>query len=206
MPSAAFEKFRESMHVTYEQWHDGLGYDLSALANLSSDERRQAEDLVTSRSRLDWRDIEALDSLGSQTALACMHRALESMDLTTRAEAIERLTARGAIDSEHAATVILDALDRMTLTNGMTRLLALARRFDSPVIREKLLSVALNGPRDVRAHAAATAHHLYGGTKESFDWNFRSLYLQFSARWRPTRKRALRQLCELIGIDPRRFY
>jgi hypothetical protein len=38
MASNAFEKFRRSMSIGYMEWHEGIGYDLVALAALPPEE------------------------------------------------------------------------------------------------------------------------------------------------------------------------
>jgi len=84
----------------------------------------------------------------------------------------------------------------------MTRVLALAKRHPSSAVRKKVLSKALTGNDDIRVHAAALAHHLYGGTDHPFDWNHRPLYLRFNSRRKKERERAFNDLCALIDVDP----
>jgi hypothetical protein len=197
-----FDKFMASMQIGYEQWHDGIGYDLEALAQVTGDERRQVEALLISRTDPDWRDIEALDQLGTPEALAYIERALQAKEITTRIEAAERLSARRILDDERMDRLILHWLDETTLSDGMTRVLSIATRHPSDAIRKKLLSLAVFGNEDVRIHAAALAHHLYGGTTETFDWNHRPLYLRFSSSSESERESALADLCSLIGVRP----
>lgn len=75
------------MIIGYAEWHDGIGYDLAALAALSPEERRAAEDLVVARHAVDWRDIEALDQIGSDRALRELARAVRAKSLDIRIEA-----------------------------------------------------------------------------------------------------------------------
>ena len=70
------------MNIGYVEWHDGIGYDLEALVQLSPDERIAAEDILVARCDRDWRDIEALDCLGSERALAAMASVLNSKDFS----------------------------------------------------------------------------------------------------------------------------
>jgi len=86
--SEALEKFRRSMAIGYMEWHDGIGYDLDALAALPPEDRQTAEDLLVARRAADWRDIEALDRLGSPRALLELEKAL-------RAKSIDVRTLRG---------------------------------------------------------------------------------------------------------------
>jgi hypothetical protein len=61
--SPAYDRFIKSMQVGYDQWHDGIGYDLDALAALTADERADARKLLAGRAGRDWRDVEALEAL-----------------------------------------------------------------------------------------------------------------------------------------------
>ncbi len=99
MASPDFLRFHKSMHIGYEQWHDGIGYDLEALRQLAADERQLAEDILVSRKAADWRDIEALDCLGSPRALKEIEDALKCADLSVRIEAAERLARRNLLSA-----------------------------------------------------------------------------------------------------------
>ena len=198
-------KFVESMRVTYERWHDGTGYDLEALDGLAADEKREVEDLLVSRKKPDWRDIEALDHLGTRRALAKIEGALKSTDLVTRAQAAEKLRVRHLLNDDRMEALILDALDSTTLLNGMTHVLALAKGLPTPAVRKKVLSKALEGNDDIRVHAAALAHHLYGGTSHPFDMTHRPFYLRFKSPKKTDRLLAFRELCALIGVDAAEF-
>src|SRR5438105_1059993 len=112
--TAQHDKSMASMKLTYEQWHDGIGYDLEALAQLTDHEKQEVEELLESRSDLDWRDIEALDHLGTPGALACMDRAVGAGEITARVEAAERLSARHLLDDEQLERLILKWLDETT--------------------------------------------------------------------------------------------
>ena len=68
MPSPESQRFLQSMNIGYEEWHDGIGYDLEALENLGPEEKQQAENLLVSRCS-DFRGIKELDTLGTDRAL-----------------------------------------------------------------------------------------------------------------------------------------
>jgi hypothetical protein len=38
--SEFFQRFQKSRNIAYEQWHDGIGYDLDAFASMSPEEKR----------------------------------------------------------------------------------------------------------------------------------------------------------------------
>ncbi len=78
MPSSDFERFRASMDIGYVEWHDGVPYDLDALARLSGTERDEAERLILMRVPAEWRDVDALDVLGTRQALEQLTAALQA--------------------------------------------------------------------------------------------------------------------------------
>lgn len=203
MASEAFEKFRQSMNIGYYEWHDGIGYDLNALAALPPEDRLPAEDLVIARHAADWRDVEALDHIGSDRALHELKKALLAQSLDARIEAAERLARRKLLDESAIEKVIVDALDRTTILDGMVKTLSFATAYPTPAVRSKLLSCALHGNDDIRVHAAALVHFLYGGSSEPFDWAFRPFYLQFGSEDRDVRRSAYLDLCAKIGVEPR---
>ena len=59
------EQFIDSIKVDYGKEHDGIGYDLGALRNLSAGEQERVENLLVRGQYQDWRDIQALDVIGS---------------------------------------------------------------------------------------------------------------------------------------------
>jgi len=63
-------RFRLSMEIDYEKWHDGVGYDVDLLAHAGPQDRQAIEDLLIARQCRDWRDVEALTALGSSNARA----------------------------------------------------------------------------------------------------------------------------------------
>ena len=89
MPSDAFQRFQSSMVIDYEKWHDGVGYDIEALDELSPAERIKVEHMLAPRAEKDWRDLEALDRLGTPGALQAIWRARESSDADIRMHALQ---------------------------------------------------------------------------------------------------------------------
>ena len=202
MESPDFARFRQSMDIGYEQWHDGIGYDLEALARLADDERQLAFDILVARRSADWRDIEALDCLGSPEAIKQVEGALKSKDITVRIEAAQRLAQRELLSDERIESLIIDALDSTTLLNGMVKTLDFAEAHPTTNVRHKLLSCARHGNDDIRVHAAALAHFLYGGSSTGFDWSFRPLYLRFGSEDESERQAALVELCRSVDVNP----
>ena len=66
-------RFERSLALAYGRWHERLGYDLGALAELAGAERDEAQALLLTRGIVDWRDVEAftvLDTPAARQALA----------------------------------------------------------------------------------------------------------------------------------------
>src|SRR5689334_21316634 len=57
-PTNPLDKFLQSMKIGYMEWHEGIGYDLNALRELSPDELKQIESLLIAHKDRDWRDVE----------------------------------------------------------------------------------------------------------------------------------------------------
>ncbi|HRC08283.1 MAG TPA: hypothetical protein PLV41_08715 [Miltoncostaeales bacterium] len=117
MPNSDFERFRASMDIGYMEWHDGIPYDLDALARLSGTERDEAERLILMRGLADWRDVDALDVLGTRHALEQLMAALQATRLETRVRAAEHLHIRGSVDDDELERIILTSLESATILN-----------------------------------------------------------------------------------------
>lgn len=202
VPSPALERFRRSMVIGYEEWHEGTPYDLGALAALEPAERDEIEAELVGRAAADWRDVQALDVLGTARALKAVEGALSSKDVTIRLEAAERLRRRKLLDAPRFDTVLVESLAEATLLNGMTRALGLAQEHASPAVLKQLLLCAERGNDDIRCHAAALIHYLFGIAKSPFDWDKRPFYLRFVSKDRKERRAAYIELCREVGVDP----
>lgn len=196
--SENLKRFKDSLELSYDQWHDGEGYDLEALKQLRGSERVIAENILLSRKSSDWRDIEALDELGTEKALEKMTRALSSKQIEVRVKAAERLGRRGKVEADDMENLIIQSLDEVTFFNGMNRLLSLVEQYPSQKVRAKIRWCAVNGNEDIRVHAAAMYHFLSGCTESSFDWEHRPLYLRFGESSKDDRELALQELDVLI--------
>ena len=202
MASPDFLRFRASMNIGYDEWRDGTGYDLEALQRLAEDERELAMKLLLARHAADWRDIEALDCLGSPRALAEIEDALDSRDITVRIHAAEALVQRKLLGDARIEAIILTALQSTTILDGMVTVLRFAEAHPTDRVRQKLLWCARHGHDDVRVHAAALADFLYGHASSAFDAASSPLYLRFGSQRPEERQAALIDLCGGIGVDP----
>lgn len=199
-PATALDRFRQSMIIDYEKWHDGIGYDLSVLEAASPGERRAIEDLLVARGANDWRDVEALAAIDSPRARAALRAALKSRDHRLRlavADHAPRLVGNAA----RTASLVAALEDTQIEGRLAQTLLAVERHHPPPVIRALL--------RGVLAHTGATAVHLvailmffHGKARSAFDWNLRPYFLEFNTEDEAERKRLFRDLCGRIGVKP----
>lgn len=194
----ALERFERSLKIGYFEWHEGIGYDVAALRELTAEELAVAESWVIERSLADWRDVEALAAIGTERCLTELRKGLSSTRTEIRLASAECLVRLRMLSPAELEAIVLAALDVTSLLDGMTRALRLAASRPSAAIRRKLLSCARDGNDDIRAHAAALAHHLYGGSRSAFDMRFRPLYLRFSSGDASVRQAAYDELCAAI--------
>src|SRR5688572_7159352 len=92
-PSPAYDRFMSSMSIGFDEWHDGIGYDLGALAELKGEERKAVEALLIARKDEGWRDAEALAALGSARATKALKAAAEGPTREVRLRAARSLGA-----------------------------------------------------------------------------------------------------------------
>ena len=197
-----YQRFLDSMNIDYMKWHDGIGYDLDALRQLSPAERHKAEGVLLARGCQDWRDVEALNELGTDRALAALWAALASHRYEVRIAAATSLAQRGQLSEGEIEVLLVKTLPEVTILNGMVSTLRLVEDHPTLAVRRTLLWCALHGHDDIRVHAAALLYHLYGKAAEPFDWAYRSFFLRFGDKNLAERTTAYQELCAAIQVDP----
>jgi hypothetical protein len=75
-PSAPWRLFINSLHVDYEAWHDGLGFDLDALGRMTPLEqdlvRQWLRENFAHRNDIDWRELDVAAALGERELLSSL--------------------------------------------------------------------------------------------------------------------------------------
>jgi len=201
--SPAYAKFLASMEISYEDWHNGVGYDLEALKEFSGPERASIVQVLDERldTTPDWRDVEALAAIGTPAARRAIRSVLDEGDMEIRMRAAEELAALG--EPADLEQTIIEALRTTNLGNGLSGALDLAEQHPSRRIQQTLLDLALNGNRDQRIHCAALALYLGGKAEEAFDWNHRPFFLRFGDEQRVIQIEAYLELCGRLGVKPK---
>jgi len=199
----AANRFLASMTITFDMWHDGEGYDLTALAGISPSERAAIEDILIRHQPRDWRDIEALAAFDSAPARDAIVAALEHPDPQVRHEAMRY--AGGKADPVKREARLIDALRTRGLYHGLSEAIDEAAEFHPPGVIEALLDGALHRDGEAAVHFAALLFFLHGKAAEPFDWGQRPFFLRFQTADRRERGAVFRALCATIGVDAGRY-
>lgn len=103
---SAWERFQASLNVGFDQWHDGIGYDLAALGEMSAEERESVRSMMAARIRggsASWREVEVAGVLGDRAALQA---AAKSKDDIVSRRALEALGDSRGAEAKVAAGVL----------------------------------------------------------------------------------------------------
>jgi hypothetical protein len=196
--TAAYDRFMASMAIGFMEWHDGVPYDLDALAGVSPAELAELEALLIERKDEDWRDVEALARIGTSSAWRAVKESMAGPAREVRIRAAEFLYAAGRLDS--LDDVIVEGLRCGDLGDGLAQAERLAAAHPSQSVIAALLEGALCG--DGRAvRFAAILCFLHGKTSEPIDWSKRQYFAPFMTSDRAARRQALDALCRFIGVD-----
>lgn len=198
-PSSAVARFRASMEIGHEKWHDGVGYDLSILEEATPEESRAIEEILIRR-LTDWRDVEALAAIRSQRAEAALKHALSTGDTKVRlavlSHAPELVTERQRVDS------LVQALERSEIHTGLSEALDEVAEFHPPEIVRTLLRGLMERDGGTAVHFAALLYFIHGKAPEPFDWTQRPFFLRFNTADLAEREQVVRELCATLGADP----
>jgi hypothetical protein len=199
----AAKRFLASMNMTYEMWHDGTGYDLDALEELSDSERKEIETVLISHSPRDWRDIEALAQIDSPRARKEVEAALKSSDPKVRSEAMNYAAEKA--DPRERERLLVKSLERDGLYSGLSEAIDEVEEFHPPKVIDALFRGALHRDGEAAVHFAALLFYLHGKAEEPFDWNHRPFFLRFHTTDRKEREAVFRELCRIVSVNPRKY-
>ncbi len=200
--SDAYKRFQDSKVATYERWHDGVGYDLEALAEMTDEERKSVEgDLIADTSG--WRDVEALAALGTERARVHIRKCLKSGPSEVRMAAARALENEPASGNAREDAIVY-ALDTAEPMNGLSDAIDAAAECDTPRMRDALFRMALSPVPERAVNAAALLFYLHGKTQSPFDWSRRPFFLRFG-EGPEERRRAFTEMCKEFGTDPAKY-
>jgi hypothetical protein len=185
------------MQIDRDAWIDGRGYDLDALNRCTESDKTQILDILRNNleSHADWRDVEAVAAMDTQTAECLLSNLADHPDADVRLHAMTYLEDRG--DAAPLMGEIVRLLRDPAAAVATNLLMTLAEEHPTPEVQAALLDCALDGAEDLRVHAAALALYLAGIAQQNFDWNYRPLFLRFGE---PDRNERLAALDELLAL------
>lgn len=199
----AVERFRESMVVNYERWHEGIGYDIAIFKTATPEELVDIENLLLARGVDDWRDVEALAALDSPRARVALRKALNSSNHRVRIAVAEH--ASDLISAAERTAALVHALEGADTYGGLTQALLQIEEFHPPQIIDALLRGVLTRTEGQPVHFAAMLMFLHGKTQSAFDWDQRPFFLEFKTDDSAKRRALFRDLCARIGVDPEKY-
>jgi hypothetical protein len=189
------------MGLNYEKWHDGIGYDLCALDEMTSADRDKVVDMLTNFNPSNaWRNFEALDHINTPEALTAINSALLHPSLEVRIFASRFV--KGADDDRES--ILIDALENSEIYGGLSQALDQIGTFHPDGIIDALLRGLLK--RDSEAvNFAGMLFFIFGKANTPFDWNLRPFFLKFNTDNRVEREKAFIDLCNTIDVDSKKY-
>jgi hypothetical protein len=195
---SALARFERSLFIGYEQWHDGVGYDVATLRELTAEQRRGIEARLTPPDG--WRDVEALAviaKLGSDSARAELRRVATAGSSETRLAVLRY--APELVDDSARTTALVDALDNATAFDSFTTTLEQVAAFHPKPVVDALWRGLETRQGDVAMHYAGMIAFLAGKADSSFDWLLRPLLTEFKTEDITARRAAIQKLRTRVG-------
>ena len=197
---SAVDRFRESMKIDYEKWHDGTGYDLDILKTAMPEELVEIENLLVNRGVVDWRDVQALAVLNSPRAKVLLRKTLAGAD--HRLAVAVMTYAPGVMSDEERAARLVAALEGSAVYEGLTQALLLVEGFHPTPVIDALFRGLLTRDGKTAVSFAAMLMFLHGKADSAFDWAHRPFFLEFNTEDRSRREELVRELCRRIRRHP----
>lgn len=195
--SDALRRFNDSMVMTYERWHDGEGYDLTALRELPPLELAEVEQRLVANALQGWREIEALAALNTPRAQEALRQALKRGNAEIRGAVLRY--APDLADPDERTQAIIAAIKTADVYEGLTGVLDAVQQHHPPEVIDALLKAVRTAPPVAAGHYAGMLLYLHGKASEPFDWAHRPFLLRFSSEDAAERKAAYAELQKRIG-------
>ena len=199
MPSDLVTQFLSSMVMDYDKWHDGVGYDLDLIDQMDEAEKAAIEEKLIRAGVSDWRDLEALERLNTNNALATLLAARNSPDEQIRLYALRYGPKPADYEREE---VILAGLNS---ASSRSKAMDEAAKHPSPRIITALLRFARDGEGSDAYKAAATLYYIHGKIDSPHSWKHRKFFLRFVDQ-AEDRKVVYEELCKKVRVDPSIIY
>jgi hypothetical protein len=191
------------MEITYEKWHDGIGYDIDAIKVASPTERKTIEKILIQHNPRDWRDIEALAQFNTPSAQEAIKKAMTNSDPDVRI-AVTRFAPNLVTNSQRSKSLI-NALQNAELFGGLSQTLDDIEEYHPKEIKEALIKGLLTRKGEVATLFAAMLFYLFGKADEPFDMKQRPFFLRFNTENKTERLEVFLELCKILNIKPEKY-
>jgi len=197
------QRFEASMKIGFEEWHDGIGYDIEAIRMASPAERAAIEQILINHCPRGWRDIEALAEINTKCARETITAALKDPDPVVRI-AVTRFAPELVTNNERTRSIIF-GLENAEIFGGLAQVLLEIERYHPDEVKESLIKGLLNRKGEVAVLFAAMLFYIFGAAKEPFDWGKKPLFLSFKTEDRTERVKVFREVCQKLKIKPEKY-
>lgn len=198
----SLSRFKESMKMNYDKWHDGIGYDIEALNEADEKERETIEDILKANNPRNWRDIEALAILGTPGAQTTL---LNSINNDHEINMAVIRYAPWLVDDKLKTGLIVKSLRSAVFYYGLRQTLHIIEDFHPPEVIDELFYGILKREDGVAVHFAAMLFYVFGEAETSFDDDKRDFFLKFNVSSYSDRLRYFKTLCEKIKVNPDKY-
>ena len=195
MSSSVLDRFRESMVMNHERWHDGTGYDLDLLKSATDDERTQIEHLLTTKSVDDWRDVEALACIDTPRARDLLRRTFDQGSPAMKTDIISHAPD---LFSEDERAEVLATLLAGNDDDGFNQAMLIAEEFHPPPVVKALVSALRTRDSGKANEIAMMLLVIHGKAESLYDLEVYRSLPDFSG---DGREKHVRELCEGIGLS-----
>jgi hypothetical protein len=192
----AYDRFRKSMRIDFDKWHDGIGYDLEALHEMSPEERASVETMIISHSPRGWRDIEALAELDTPRSRECLKKASEGDDRELRLAVVQYGVE--VLTEGETTGILVEALQEADLSTGLSQALDLVEDIHPKEVEDALIDGLLSRGGDVAYHFASMLLFLHGRIESPYDVRMRPFLLRFNTDDEVDRRAAFEALLDMI--------
>ncbi|MDB5325827.1 MAG: hypothetical protein JWM57_1396 [Phycisphaerales bacterium] len=202
MSAEAVKRFYDSMPMNFDRWHDGTGFDLDALRDMTPEELAAVR--VTLKSgRRTWRELEALAAIDSLTGTDEVRHALDKDDSPeNQIKAANLLFESDKLDQADYEARLCQSIRRLGTHDAITtRVLLYAQGLPTDAVKQALLWASWNRT-DAAFHSAALLIYLCGKSEDQLSFEHRPLLFDLQpSNSSLTRQAAFEKLCRLTGLE-----
>ena len=191
---SAAARFEESRELDYERWKEGTSYDLEALRAMSAAEQDLiAVSMIPPR---DWRDVEALATIGSPRSDRALRDAVQSGSAKLRLAVLRH--APHLVDAWSKLETMLNAVDTAESFEGLVETLDMLETYHPPELVDALFHKLLDRSGEIAYSFATALAVIHGKLPNRYDWSLRPQLLKFNTNDRREREDAFLALYDML--------